>query len=149
MRLAGAGHPPAIWHRADGSVEEIQTPGGLLGIFENETYDQVELELGVGDHLLLHSDGFEQAFPDPTADHYGRRLPTQRYREEFEMLCKERSPDAMVKRIAHRLDDQLGSLHQIDDLTLLCVEAGPVTESLSPAAAASESPCEPGSPSRY
>ena len=35
----------------------------------------------------------------------------------------------MIESIARRLDAQAGSLHQIDDLTLLCMHAGPPAQS--------------------
>lgn len=120
-RLAGAGHPPPLLLRSDGSEEMIETSGGLLGVFGDETYDQVEIELSAGDQLLLYSDGFEQAFPNSSGDMYERRLPTNHYRREFEQLAKFNDPVKVVNHIRQRLDEQLGSLHQADDLTLICM----------------------------
>ncbi len=119
--LAGAGHPPPLLLRKDGSEQLLETNGGLLGVFGDETYDQIELDLAVGDRLLLYSDGFEQAFPNATSDVYERRLPTTRYREEFEQLADMRDPTKIINHIRTRLDEQLGSLHQVDDLTLICM----------------------------
>ena len=127
MALAGAGHPPPLLVHEDGRVDPLTTGGGLLGVFEDETYDQVEMDLAAGDHLMLYTDGFEQAFPqDERGTPRGR--PTTRYRQEFLELCAESSPQDMVESIARRLDAQAGSLHQIDDLTLLCMHAGPLAE---------------------
>ena len=95
-----------------------------LGVFENETYEQTERELAIGDRLLLYSDGFEQAFPPRTNDEHERRIPTDRYLNEFEQLRLGPSPSEMIDHLAARIDDQCGSLHQIDDLTLLCMYAG-------------------------
>ena len=125
MRLAGAGHPPPLLIASDGAVRELHTSGGLLGIFEDETFEQIEVELAIDDRLLLYSDGFEQAFPNASADAYERRLPTARYREEFERLALDaESPDDVIRNIGRCLDDQAGSLHQADDLTLVCMHAG-------------------------
>jgi hypothetical protein len=60
--IAGAGHPPPLLLHGDGSEEMVETNGGLLGVFGDETYEQVDIQLDVGDQLLLYSDGFEQAF---------------------------------------------------------------------------------------
>ncbi|MHC4080116.1 MAG: PP2C family protein-serine/threonine phosphatase [Planctomycetota bacterium] len=128
MALAGAGHPPPLLVHEGGRVEPMTTGGGLLGVFEDETYDQVETDLATGDHLLLYTDGFEQAFPQEGRE-ANRCRPTTRYRREFEELCAEASPQDMIQSIAHRLDAQAGSLHQIDDLTLLCMHAGPLAKS--------------------
>ena len=128
MALAGAGHPPPLLVHEDGRVDPMTTGGGLLGVFEDETYDQIEIDLATDDHLLLYTDGFEQAFPqDERGTPRGR--PTTRYRQEFLELCAESSPQDMIESIARRLDAQAGSLHQIDDLTLLCMHAGPLAQS--------------------
>ncbi|MCH8164861.1 MAG: serine/threonine-protein phosphatase [Planctomycetes bacterium] len=124
MALAGAGHPPPLFIRADGRCEELETSGGLLGVFSEETYDQVELELEVGDDLLLYTDGFELAFPHADSDAYQQRLPTTRYRREFEKLGGLGSPQEMIETINRQLDIQQGSLHQVDDLTLISLHAG-------------------------
>ena len=124
MRLAGAGHPPPLLLLDDGTTRPLETEGGLVGVFEDETYEQIEVQLSVNDRLLIYSDGFEQAFPTEQADAYERKVPTTRYREEFERLIREPSPKAMIEAISARLDDQIGSLHQVDDLTLLCMEVG-------------------------
>jgi sigma-B regulation protein RsbU (phosphoserine phosphatase) len=123
-RFAGAGHPPPLLLSADGTVSSLETDGGLLGVFEDEVYNQIDLELAVDDRLLLYSDGFEQAFPSERADTYEQRLPSERYREEFERLIEEPTPQAMIEAIGRRIDDQAGSLHQVDDLTLVCLQAG-------------------------
>ncbi len=126
MRFAGAGHPPPLLLSANGACRCLETEGGLLGVFEDETYSQIEVDLAVGECMLLYSDGFEQAFPETAADAYKRRLPNMRYRDEFERLIDEPTAQDMVETISHRLDDQAGSLHQIDDLTLLCMQTGPL-----------------------
>ena len=128
LTLAGAGHPSPIYMNASGETELLETPGGLLGVFEDESYDQIERELAVGDRILFYSDGFEQAFPEADADPYKRRLPTKRYLTEFEQLAKLSSATEMIETMDRRLDAQAGSLHRIDDLSLICLHAGPLKE---------------------
>jgi len=124
MAIASAGHPPALLVRPDGRFETLSTSGGLLGVFENEEYEQIELPLGLGERLLLYSDGFEQAFPDPASGDKGRSKRSDQYREEFRKLVDAKDPQDMIETIGRRLDLQSGSLHQPDDLTLLCLQAG-------------------------
>jgi sigma-B regulation protein RsbU (phosphoserine phosphatase) len=59
--LALAGHPPALLRRADGTVEEAGRHGSLLGIFARVTLHDVDLLLGPGDVLVLHTDGLTDA----------------------------------------------------------------------------------------
>jgi len=126
MRFAGAGHPPPILLPTDGATQHLETEGGLLGVFEDEQYDQIEVSLGVDDRLFLYSDGFEQAFPGLQKNAATRPLPNTRYRRELEALRDAGPPEQMVETISQRLDHQQGSLHQIDDLTLLCMHVGPL-----------------------
>ena len=123
MTLAGAGHPPPIHLSETGPPRQLETNGGLLGIFEDEVYDQIDVELSVNDRVIFFSDGFEQAFPDESADAYERQLPTLQYRQEFEDLARKSDPEQMVDHLRQRLDSQRGSLHQTDDLTMICMIA--------------------------
>lgn len=136
VTLAGAGHPPPLRLRAGHAPERVMTDGGLLGVFAEEKYTQTTFTLGRDEVLLVHSDGFETAFPDPAADAYGRRLPTTHYLEQFgelaEDLAASRSLGGAMARLADRLDEQTGSLHQRDDLSALALVATParVTDEL-------------------
>lgn len=125
-RIASAGHP-SVMHLAaaehGGEMKEIPATGGLLGIFEDERYGETEVELAPGEGLVLHSDGFEQAFPHDLANHAQRRLPNDRYREVIESLTATAEPDEMISGVRAMLDDHGGSLHQPDDLTMICLRA--------------------------
>ena len=127
LTVAGAGHPAPLLIHADGRSVALETSGGLLGVFSDGTYDELEVELELGDHLLLYSDGFEQAFPYVRRDDAREVLPNTRYRQEFEQLCALGSPKKMIATISQRLNLQSGSLHQADDQTLLCLHAGQLT----------------------
>ncbi|MFM1805275.1 MAG: Phosphoserine phosphatase RsbP [Planctomycetota bacterium] len=112
MRLAVAGHPPAILLRPGEPPQTIPAEGSLLGVFAGERYDEYEFDLQPNDRLLLYSDGFEQAFStEGRAEHL----------EEFGALAGVLDPEELVRRVALGVDRHSGSLHQQDDLTLLCV----------------------------
>jgi serine phosphatase RsbU (regulator of sigma subunit) len=55
------GHPPALLRRADGSVEELGTPGTLLGLVEDPELADRRAELHAGDTLVLYTDGITEA----------------------------------------------------------------------------------------
>ena len=126
MQLAGAGHPPPLLLRASGTSCSLETTGGLLGVFPDESYSHIQVELQINDRILFYTDGFEQAFPQPQSDPHQRRVPTNNYRTEFDQLAALPHPNDMIDTISRRLDDQSGSLHQVDDLTLVCMHAGPL-----------------------
>lgn len=126
VTIASAGHP-AVLHLASadtgGDVREIGSTGGLLGIFEDERYGETSVELAPGEGLVFHSDGFEQAFPHDLANHEQRRLPNERYRDVIANLTSETEPEDMIRGVRSLLDEHHGSLHQPDDLTMICLRA--------------------------
>jgi Stage II sporulation protein E (SpoIIE)/GAF domain len=61
VRLAAAGHPPALVARAGGQAEELGESGTLLGIFPDPTIQEVSTTLRAGDALALYTDGLTEA----------------------------------------------------------------------------------------
>ncbi|MFM7260014.1 MAG: PP2C family protein-serine/threonine phosphatase [bacterium] len=115
LRLATAGHPAAILLRPGEAPRPIECEGGLLGIFPDEPYEEIEIELRPNDRILFYSDGFEQAFSENGS---------ARHVEEFGTLSGILDAQQFIEEISARVDAQSGSLHQADDLTLLCVSIG-------------------------
>lgn len=147
MRIAGAGHPSPILFREGQPTVELATPGGLLGVFDDEEYPEIEIELALNDRLLLFSDGFEVAFPEPDCEGAtGHKMPTKRWVQELERLgTLSGGPDVMIAELSRRLDAQPGSLHQTDDLTLIAIEAGSLVDresSATPAHRSIQTPSE-------
>ncbi len=124
LSFARAGHPYPLILRADGSLEWIEPEGGLLGVFPDEVFETAEVQLHEGDRLLLYSDGFEVAFPD-VLNKAGQksRMASNAYTEEFKALAHGTLDEAFT-RLTQRLDEQSGSLNQIDDLTAVLVSIG-------------------------
>jgi sigma-B regulation protein RsbU (phosphoserine phosphatase) len=121
LSFSRAGHPYPLILRADGSHEWIEPEGGLLGVFPDETFETAQVQLNSGDRLLLYSDGFEVAFPDVLSKTGQKsRMASTAYAEEFKALANGTLDEAFT-RLAQRLDEQSGSLNQIDDLTALLV----------------------------
>jgi sigma-B regulation protein RsbU (phosphoserine phosphatase) len=118
VRLARAGHPYPMILRRDGRREMIEADGGLLGVFEGEAFEQVEVPLEHGDRLLLYSDGFEMAFPEKGNPESG--VANTRYEDEF-LDLRHGNAEAALDRLRKKLDQQAGSLNQRDDLTIVCL----------------------------
>ncbi|MFM9958717.1 MAG: PP2C family protein-serine/threonine phosphatase [Phycisphaerales bacterium] len=131
VRLAGAGHPPPLLIEGE-KIDRVETQGGLLGVFSEDSYDQQSFTMGADQALVLYSDGFETAFPAPGADEYGRKMPTRHYLDHFvQMTRRWRESDlaSSFRHLAHELDEQAGSLHQIDDLTVMMIAPRVVPQS--------------------
>jgi len=122
LTLARAGHPfPMLLRGEDDEVETIEPEGGLLGVFEDEIYEEQSIQMKPGDRLLIYSDGFECAFPDDEIGSNGKRkVANENYAKEFLDLGNG-DPGAAIQRLEDNLDGQAGSLNQKDDLTVLCL----------------------------
>jgi serine phosphatase RsbU (regulator of sigma subunit) len=66
-----AGHVPPFLRRADGVVERLNAAGGLpLGLMEDAAYRSATVNLGLGDELLIVTDGITEAM-DPSLGLFG------------------------------------------------------------------------------
>ena len=59
--VACGGHPPALLRRVDGTVEELGSPGTLLGLVRDPQLEDRHSELHPGDALVLYTDGITEA----------------------------------------------------------------------------------------
>jgi len=113
--VASAGHPPPMVINREGQMSEIEVAGSLLGVFPDQIYDTVRVQLDIGDKLLLYSDGVEQAFVNAGPD------SPLRFRQEFgeQGHCDIK---IMCEKLLEIIDRQEGSLHPRDDVTILGIE---------------------------
>ena len=58
-RICLGGHPEPVIRRSDGTTELVGIPGDLLGVLDDDELElhEIELELAVGDALVLYTDG--------------------------------------------------------------------------------------------
>jgi len=61
LTYASAGHWPPILLRRSGQTHALKDGGPPLGLFPDHAYDNVELQLERGDHLVLYTDGLTEA----------------------------------------------------------------------------------------
>ncbi len=63
VRLVLAGHPPPYVLRGAGAIDQIGTPGTLLGMKSDVKLSEISTRLAPGDTLLLYTDGVIEAGP--------------------------------------------------------------------------------------
>lgn len=61
LTYTNAGHCPPILLRRDGMVEILEPTGGVLGVHEAFSYEERRLQIGIGDLLVLYTDGVTEA----------------------------------------------------------------------------------------
>lgn len=64
LMYASGGHPPGMLRHTDGSVERTAPTGPLLGALVDVVYGEESLKLGIGDVILLCTDGVTEARND-------------------------------------------------------------------------------------
>jgi serine phosphatase RsbU (regulator of sigma subunit) len=119
VTIAGAGHPPPIVLSHEG-VRTLATDGPLLGIFPDAEFTQSTTILKPGETLIVHTDGLEHALKDAgdgsACAHVGEL-------EKLFQSTGSHGPTALVEGLEELIDEQAGSLHQGDDVTVLAIRA--------------------------
>ena len=70
LKYINAGHNPPLVSRADGSIEQLASGGFPLGIMPGADFEQGEIKLGIGETLVVYSDGVSEA-NDPEGEEFG------------------------------------------------------------------------------
>jgi anti-sigma regulatory factor (Ser/Thr protein kinase) len=116
LRFANAGHPPPLVRRSDGTVERVTAAlSHPLGVTMAHRHEEAEVQLGVGDALLLYTDGLVERrgeIIDAGIDRLAARLTAG----------FSGAADA-CERIITALDDGLP-----DDVAILAVARTPMAE---------------------
>jgi serine phosphatase RsbU (regulator of sigma subunit) len=118
LTLASAGHLPIMVRRAAGHVEEHgeDVAGFPLGILPTSSYKQTEVELAVGDVVVIFSDGVT----DP------RNVKEELYHTRDNPRLSRRlaesggSPEAIGRSILQDIREFSAGHEQVDDITLIC-----------------------------
>ena len=114
LNYSNAGHPPALlWRAATQEFSELGEGGVVLGLFNDETYDENHTELQAGDILVLYTDGIPETKRDD-GEMYGDR----RLRESIKAHASSSAEDA-VKGILESVEQFRNGAHQRDDITIL------------------------------
>ncbi len=118
LSYTNAGHNPPLVVRADGSIEELEAGGLLLGVFPIAQYDEGTVDLLPGDLCVLFTDGVTEAENKARDLYSDERLQ--------ELLRRERTGTA--GEIAQAISDDVATfsrgLHQSDDVTVIVVKVG-------------------------
>lgn len=115
FRYCNAGHNPGIIMRGDGSVEWLGSNGMPLGILPEASYGCSEVELGLGDTVVIYTDGLTEA-ENPEEEEYGeKRLAEVCANNRAEGL------NALAGVIGNDQDEFVRGVPYVDDRTVLMV----------------------------
>ena len=113
LRFANAGHNPPIVMRASGEAQMLEGGGPVLGILSIAPYQEMSVELGPGDMLVLYSDGVTEA-TNTNYDEFGE----ERFIEVLQQN-RDMNAAAIVEAVTKSLAEFTAGAPQADDITLL------------------------------
>jgi sigma-B regulation protein RsbU (phosphoserine phosphatase) len=108
-----AGHNYPVIIRKDGTIENLQTGGLVIGVEENAEYKENTIELFKGDLLVLYSDGISEAM-DKNENLYSETRLIQNI-----IKYRNHEPAVMINRIIKDVRDFSDGLNQFDDMTMV------------------------------
>jgi PAS domain S-box-containing protein len=115
LSVCRAGHPPPVLLRADGESISVGANGTLLGYAEDPELIETRLDLGLGDILLLYTDGLtEQSPPGWTDAQLHERVRS----------CPTDDLGALLAELESRAVREAGGSPR-DDIALLALRAAP------------------------
>ncbi|MEU3949797.1 GAF domain-containing SpoIIE family protein phosphatase [Streptomyces sp. NPDC029526] len=118
LRLTSAGHPPPLIVRRDGTVEEADTGGTLIGVLPEITSRTAHVRLAPGETCVLYTDGVTEAKGGPLGDaQFGEERLTRALAE-----CGGLPAAAVVERVQMLTDAWIGGGRH-DDIAVLAVTA--------------------------
>ena len=117
VEYSNAGHNPPVLCRRGGEPEFLKTQGSLaIGSFEDSPYVKETLTLGIGDSLVVYSDGVTEAMNRDEALFSEERL-LQSLRE-----VDGRHSDEIMKKILADVHGFAAGAPQSDDITILSLQ---------------------------
>jgi sigma-B regulation protein RsbU (phosphoserine phosphatase) len=123
LTMTSAGHTPVLIRRADGRVEEVgqEFSGVPLGIMEDSVYQEAEVQLSLGDVVVIYSDGVTDA-RSPNDELYDSQS-NHRLLKRVAQLSG--GPVAVGRAILQDIREFSAGHSQADDITLVCLGPTP------------------------
>lgn len=112
LTYLNCGHLPPIVVRADGTVEQLESSGTVVGLFRTWNGEPHRVSIGRGDTLAIFSDGVTEAGIESDADFGEQRLTAMLAALRNE--CAERALERIVESVR-----SFGGGQQSDDITLI------------------------------
>ena len=112
-KWVNAGHCPAMLVHPSGEVEMLEAATVPLGLFVESEFPVKETQFGVGDKLVVYSDGVSEA-TDWSGEQFGEN------RLEEVLAANAALPaDELYEKVRHELAEFTSGAEQDDDVTLL------------------------------
>jgi len=119
LRYANAGHDAPYVRTVDGAGAEMRARGMPLGLMEGMSYEEKELCLAPGEHVLFHSDGLAEAH-NPSHEMFG-------FPRVKELVTSQSETAELISLLLGELQRFTGpGWQQEDDVTLVTLRRTPL-----------------------
>ncbi len=115
LHFINAGHNPPVLIHKDGSCEQLEEEGTVLGLLPDVSYTRAQTDLLPGDVLLLYTDGLVEA-TNAADEMFGIEGLVDSVR-----ASPDGSPEATIVSIVSRVRELTGGAPQSDDQTLVVI----------------------------
>ena len=115
LHFINAGHNPPVLIHKDGSCEQLEEGGTVLGLLPDVSYTRAQTDLLPGDVLLLYTDGLVEA-TNAADEMFGIEGLVDSVR-----ASPDGSPEATIVSIVSRVRKFTGGAPQSDDQTLVVI----------------------------
>lgn len=118
LLISNAGHIPPLWYQiCCGECKQVHSQQGIpLGILPEAEFDEVRIQLGSGDTVLLTTDGLIEA-----KNQAGQMFSLERLEQTYCECTNSDHPQEIIGSIINKVKVFSGSRSQHDDITLLAV----------------------------
>ncbi len=116
MEYSNGGHNSPVILRANGQVEMLPTSGScMVGAIEGITYHNERTTLGVGDTIVMYTDGVNEAMNNAFEEYGEERMQT--------FLASQKGNDcrSIIDNQLADVKNYVGGAPQSDDITLMAV----------------------------
>ena len=121
LTAASAGHEYPMFQFGDGRFEVFHDPHGMvLGVMENMSYKNYEIQLKPGDRIFVYSDGAPDAI-NPEGVHYGLDNLLDSVRE----AADSKTAKGLIGGVLKAIDNYSKDAPQFDDITMLALDYKP------------------------
>lgn len=114
LHYSFAGHPPIYVISKDGDITSLKSSGGVIGLFDNMTYEENKYKLNSGDTVILYTDGVTEV-----NDESGKEFGESKFFEEIEKAPKFDTPEQMMDHLLNTVKEYSGKNDFNDDINLI------------------------------
>ncbi len=118
VRWARGGIPYPILFRPGRDPEQVRSAGGLIGAFENQTFEVARLRLEPGDVILFHTDGLDALLLGRDTYRGSEALLNTEWVRGFARM----GPEAALDQVRRLVADRSPASWSRDDITAIALQ---------------------------